>query len=168
MCWTEVSAFSFSSFLLSRLKEKTPTMSATLGTNTLALEKIETFYLLDARPGSTTGCGEEVGPLSSCRSAFPKAWLKEFWKLGTGTRSDPSLSPSLSAAGGASRVSAWHKAQYWLQEAFRELHISLENNRFYRKYTIIHKAPVISPTHLSVHATTGTSTEQSIKTEMYL
>ncbi|TNN70660.1 hypothetical protein EYF80_019097 [Liparis tanakae] len=50
-------------------------------------------------------CGGGAGPLSSCRSAFSKAWLKEFWKLGTGTRSDPSLSPSLSAARGASSVS---------------------------------------------------------------
>lgn len=59
-----------------------------------------------ASPGSTTARGGEAEPLSSCSSAFSMAWLKEFWKLGTGTRSEPSLSPSLSAAGGASSLSA--------------------------------------------------------------
>lgn len=46
------------------------------------------------------------GLWSSCSSAASTAWLKEFWKLGTGTRSDPSLSPSLSATGGARNTSA--------------------------------------------------------------
>lgn len=59
-------------------------------------------------PGSRTGSGTPAASLSSCSRAFSMAWLKEFWKLGTGTRSDPSLSPSLSAAGGASSLSAAH------------------------------------------------------------
>lgn len=88
-------------------------------------------------PGSTTGCWEETGPLSNCISAFPKAWLKEFWKLGTGTRSEPSLSPSLSAAGGASSLSAWYKAQHWVQETSG---CCSSKNWFYQKCTITQKA----------------------------
>lgn len=71
-------------------------------------------------PETSTDWVEAAGPLSSCRSAFSNAWLKEFWKLGTGTRSDPSLSPSLSAAGGASSLSAGTK-QYWLAGNLRGL-----------------------------------------------
>lgn len=88
------------------------------------------------RPGSTTGCGGAAGPLSSCRSAFSKAWLNEFWKLGTGTLSDPSLSPSLSAAGGASSLSAQDKTQSWVQEAFGVLHCITYTDWFYRKWKI--------------------------------
>lgn len=91
-------------------------------------------------PGSTTGCWEETGPLSNCISAFPKAWLKEFWKLGTGTRSEPSLSPSLSAAGGASSLSAWYKAQHWVQETSG---CCSSKNWFYQKCTITQKALLI-------------------------
>jgi hypothetical protein len=32
------------------------------------------------------------------------AWLKEFWKLGTGTRSELSLSPSLSTGAGGTKL----------------------------------------------------------------
>lgn len=83
----------------------------------------------DVRPGSTTGCGGPAAPLSSCSSAFSMAWLKEFWKLGTGTRSEPSLSPSLSAAGGASSLSAGAKHNEWLQEASREFNRNTEQQK---------------------------------------
>lgn len=46
----------------------------------------------------------EVDGLSSFRKAASIAWLKEFWKLGTGTRSELSLSPSLSPGAGGARV----------------------------------------------------------------
>lgn len=134
MCWTEVSVSSFSSFLLSHLKEKSTRLSTAalashqrkrkMWMSNVNLLNAGTSFI-DARPGTMTGCGDEAGPLSSCKRAFSKAWLKEFWKLGTGTRSDPSLSPSLSAAGGASSLSVWYKTQYWLKEAFRELHGSI-------------------------------------------
>lgn len=45
-----------------------------------------------------------VDGLSSFRRAASIAWLKEFWKLGTGIRSELSLSPSLSAGTGSARV----------------------------------------------------------------
>lgn len=65
-------------------------------------------------------------PLSSCDKACSKAWLKEFWKLGTGTRSEPSLSPSLSAVGGAKNMSVWRKTHITLvnSEPTRNKYIS--------------------------------------------
>lgn len=45
-----------------------------------------------------------VGGLSSFRKAASIAWLKEFWKLGTGIRSELSLSPSLSPGAGGARL----------------------------------------------------------------
>lgn len=83
------------------------------------------------RPGSTGACGGGAPPVSSCSSAFSKAWLKEFWKFGTGTRSEPSLSPSLSAAGGASSLSAGR------QQTSR--HKLTEKTCADRKYSIIIK-----------------------------
>lgn len=46
----------------------------------------------------------EVDGLSSFRKAASIAWLKEFWKLGTGTRSELSLSASLSPGAGGARL----------------------------------------------------------------
>lgn len=46
----------------------------------------------------------EVAGVSSFMKAASIAWLKEFWKLGTGTRSELSLSPSLSIVAGGTKL----------------------------------------------------------------
>lgn len=46
----------------------------------------------------------EVAGVSSFMKAASIAWLKEFWKLGTGTRSELSLSPSLSTVAGGTKL----------------------------------------------------------------
>lgn len=48
--------------------------------------------------------GSEVAGVSSFMKAASIAWLKEFWKLGTGTRSELSLSPSLSTGAGGTKL----------------------------------------------------------------
>lgn len=42
--------------------------------------------------------------MSNFMKAASIAWLKEFWKLGTGTRSELSLSPSLSTGAGGTKL----------------------------------------------------------------
>lgn len=55
--------------------------------------------------------GSGVAGVSSFMKAASIAWLKEFWKLGTGTRSELSLSPSLSAAAGGTKLFSSTKDQ---------------------------------------------------------
>lgn len=134
-CWRESSASSFSSSLLFHLKERMKKKNFSLSGSSccwnwkqtrkgsrspLVLRFESTQMTEEVRPGSRTGGGTVAASLSSCNRAFSMAWLKEFWKLGTGTRSDPSLSPSLSAAGGASSLSATH-AQSWTSPSGNKL-----------------------------------------------
>lgn len=55
--------------------------------------------------------GSEVAGMSSFMKAASIAWLKEFWKLGTGTRSELSLSPSLSTEAGGTKLFSSEKYQ---------------------------------------------------------
>ena len=55
--------------------------------------------------------GSEVAGVSSFMKAASIAWLKEFWKLGTGTRSELSLSPSLSTGAGGTKLFSSKKYQ---------------------------------------------------------
>lgn len=52
-----------------------------------------------------------VAGVSSFMKAASIAWLKEFWKLGTGTRSELSLSPSLSTVAGGTKLFSSKKYQ---------------------------------------------------------
>lgn len=58
--------------------------------------------------------GSEVAGVSNFMKAASIAWLKEFWKLGTGTRSELSLSPSLSTGAGGTRLLSSRKCEYMI------------------------------------------------------
>lgn len=61
--------------------------------------------------------------MSSFMKAASIAWLKEFWKLGTGTRSELSLSPSLSIGAGGTKLFSSKKYQcYNSGNNSRDLH----------------------------------------------
>ena len=98
--------------------EKVARPVVSLGVDDRGAEQ-ELLFVFSFLPPFSSERGSEVAGVSSFVKAASIAWLKEFWKLGTGTPSALSLSPSVSTgAGGPELFSSFFGAVLGHTSAF--------------------------------------------------